>query len=482
MREQESVFKIESKLPQLGAESKKGEGLESKEVAKDLVNKENQLANLLHDSIASFLRTSKKKVPRLALVGLAAAKLFFIETAIAADIGEQQENGKALIDQFEVAYGDIELTNDDKNTVSEYLSSGSINFVSAIGNKNFELSPDFLQTAKIPIFNEPIDLIYLSRSVPVETIGQLTKESDWKVVEGVFDGQKKSHLAIKDLKDFWGNQTSVVWRWVDGQTSGREEIFVQPKIFYNDKNDSEDEMSFIRLDLSPVGLKDLNLLYQPSLKEQTDFDGVPVYVKHRELEKLFLTYQVQLETGVEQTFADFDLSVKDAVKRIVIRQSGDVQIKVGGWWGLANLGKDEVYFAEEMLESADSTLIQPEHLESVADHESLHMIGEFTGVHNAPEWERQFLLGSVEVLKQLNEQNFTDTGNGHAQDDQFELFASLLNSVDVPNWQEGIEKLTPEAHQYYFESLTLARKLLVEKGINPNCNTIRNIDSKLIWH
>lgn len=60
----------------------------------------------------------------------------------------------------------------------------------------------------------------------------------------------------------------------------------------------------------------------------------------------------------------------------------------------------------------------------------------------------------------INEENFLSEWGGHAQDDPLEFFASLVNTLNAPEWQKKVDEMDPRIRGLYYHSLLALREAL----------------------
>jgi hypothetical protein len=105
-------------------------------------------------------------------------------------------------------------------------------------------------------------------------------------------------------------------------------------------------------------------------------------------------------------------------------------------------------------------------LRNIAAHEALHLLDlRAIRLTDVPEMQKLWLSTSPEILAQINESNFYgihELDAGHAQDNPHEFVASFLNSLLSERWEEGLERLSPDAQNVYKQALTILNQHLTQ--------------------
>jgi hypothetical protein len=477
---------IETRAPSESTEDGKKE---KEKPLEGLVEKEKGLAVFFRDKMAGLLRGTETffwKNRHLLVVTNVALQLFNMETSSAGQKVEELKTKEVVETQLIEDVDSAEIPTEDLKALNDFLKSGwwisprfETSQFAAIGYgcENTEARENFFSV------DESLDSVVFSRNLSVEEIeAKVKNDSGWKLSSDVWG----RNVSTKSYVDLFGNNISTFFRWNNDDVSGEQIIYVIVDPAFSDSIDGESKLAPVRVDFSYIGFPELGIVaYQKRLEQVADFNGVPVYAKHTEFGERFLAFHESFQSGFEQTFDDYGLVPSSVVDRILIRDNTELDSsrgitgveKPGKWGGMANIWQKEktLDLSESELEMSESYKPSAEWLEELADHEALHFVGQVTGVHNRLEWERQFLLGTNDVLLEIN---ILDRG-GHVQDNRIELFATILNSVDDPALIKKISQLTPEARDYYFESLTVVKDLLLEKGISPRSEAIRNINRVL---
>lgn len=97
----------------------------------------------------------------------------------------------------------------------------------------------------------------------------------------------------------------------------------------------------------------------------------------------------------------------------------------------------------------------PEALEEVVEHELFHEKDFELGISADSGLIEVWCLSSPTILSEFDEKHFSSNFGGHSADNVLEFTASLLNSLDDPNWGENFGELSPDAQTLYRTSLKL---------------------------
>ncbi|HBR80284.1 MAG: hypothetical protein UX09_C0015G0022 [Candidatus Uhrbacteria bacterium GW2011_GWE2_45_35] len=430
--------------------------------------KEAALFLSLHRSLSENLRITGREIPRWAMVGLAVGQLFSVETAAASETVE-------ALQAMEVPELRVNLVEDlnppdteQAEALGEFLETGVL--FQTDGGKLVAIQDD-LQEGKTFEFSEPVDQILLERQRPVSEIQELVKTSGWETRS---EGGKNQ--AVKFVEEFRGNGNNMLISesWSDGESQARELILVYPRPNFEDKF-SQSDHGVLSVGLFEVGQNfRIYLGVEPLLKPVEEIDGVPVYARDKIGERTFVNYNQQLLNGVQETFSDFGLSPKDCLDRIFIRPGHEVLLK-GGWGGLAFTERGEIDFPEDPYLS-----IAGESFQEIVEHETIHIIGNALKADSSTDWIYTYAIVGPEAMLAMSDAFFPMSGE-HPQDNYFEFFATLVNSLDLPNWEQSAETLDGPNRAALLLSLESLRKVLLDHQVKAKAGIIQKIDTKILW-
>jgi hypothetical protein len=141
-----------------------------------------------------------------------------------------------------------------------------------------------------------------------------------------------------------------------------------------------------------------------------------------------------------------------------------------------------VFFVPSLSENASVNAANPETLifweemlpslaagggDHVIRHEAYHGLDLRHGFSLHPEFlgfhERLIASGDTELFDAIDETRFLDQKGGHSADDPLEFFASLVNTLNAPKWEEKTDAMTPRARGLYYHALKALRASLAAR-------------------
>jgi len=133
------------------------------------------------------------------------------------------------------------------------------------------------------------------------------------------------------------------------------------------------------------------------------------------------------------------------------------------WNASVRLANPELlYFWDELFEDLIGG-----RADSVASHELAHGIDFQFAISTHPEFLDLYKqLSKAEddaFFSAINESNFYGGKGGHTQDNVFELFASLVNSLASPRWNDVVAAMSPRVRGLYGHALRRLRTALIER-------------------
>lgn len=103
----------------------------------------------------------------------------------------------------------------------------------------------------------------------------------------------------------------------------------------------------------------------------------------------------------------------------------------------------------------------------IVDHEAYHSLDMQLHFSTHPGFARIFNAlrdaHDLELFSAVDERNFLEKMGGHSEDDAFEFFASLLNTVSAPAWEEKIGEMCPRTRGLYYHALRALRAALLAR-------------------
>jgi hypothetical protein len=103
--------------------------------------------------------------------------------------------------------------------------------------------------------------------------------------------------------------------------------------------------------------------------------------------------------------------------------------------------------------------------EFVIDHESSHCFDFQLGLSRFPAFAtlHETLSRSMDdsLFQAINESHFLDSGfGGHAGDDEYEFLASLINTINAPDWQNKVSQMEKRVRGLYYHALLVFKEAL----------------------
>ncbi len=143
---------------------------------------------------------------------------------------------------------------------------------------------------------------------------------------------------------------------------------------------------------------------------------------------------------------------------------------------------ENVFFVPSLHENASVQAANPETLffweeilpslicgdgDHVVRHEAYHSLDLQHGFSLHPEfrgfYERLIKSEDTELFDAINETRFLDQTGGHSADDPLEFFASLVNTLQAPKWEEKAGEMSPRVRGLYYHALQALRTALAAK-------------------
>lgn len=257
-------------------------------------------------------------------------------------------------------------------------------------------------------------------------------------------------IGKSELKeDKYGNLVEIYYSdYGQNFDNVRKIMVIHPPIVFSRDDNSEKNFSPVNLDLSELRLPNLeNFIFQKN-EGPVDFLGpekeYAVYsnMEHQDAKAQFGHHFESIRKGVSEAEKLFGFKPGEKIKNIYI---------VNARFFNASFHKrndDTIIFNDEILkQTKEKNYIS---IESVAFHETIHSIDHSLGISKEPEFKTHFIYlinkDKEWFLSALNEKNFLpDTKEGgHAEDNEQEFLASLINSFNHPQWEKAVKEKSKE--------------------------------------
>ena len=426
----EKVSKLEQRKPERNTEQSR-EGL---------LQEERKLRNQVQASVTEWFQSSHvDKIPRWVRAGILLSRLFAVETAAAQDLSPTPEPSVPPISDA------------TRWELSQYVGDETIgvHFEREDPNKlALETIDEERLTEDRPIiFEKRVDQLFFHDELPATA---MPKEGDpnWKVSLPIGGTEE---VAILHWTDKYGNDL-MIFRSINTETQTCEQqILVEPAIAYAEPGTTPD-LRRLPIDLSAFGGKEIqNAFWYRELPAVELIGGNQVYssgVDNAEVGTLLAEYGVDLQRGSESVDALFGYHQP---AKIILSEDYRANGTYSGF-GSINLNTGLFYTEDIPAE------LRHQVLEEVVEHEQFHYRDHQYRISESEQVQTVFASASPEVLQELNESVFTSEGfGGHAEDNEREFVATMLNNIDNDQWKTAVQALSLEARTVYRNGLLAVR-------------------------
>ena len=190
-----------------------------------------------------------------------------------------------------------------------------------------------------------------------------------------------------------------------------------------------------------------DLFYHDPLPLRGDVQGVPVSwsgIDHQRGEQILASNRANIESGMNTVREQFGPEILENTISHVMFIDRNEENAYALWQGL--------FLEEDLILGVERGMLTSKNIEEIVEHELYHLIDYRYGL--SQELESVFLSSDPSVLATFSESSFSHGGyGGHAQDNRQELFVSVMNSLDDPNWEESVRALPADAREVYLASL-----------------------------
>ncbi len=420
----------------------------SNEHAREAIQQEEQrLRKQVQNGVAEWFRLSNlNRLPSWVRSGILLSRLLSIETASADD---QIADG----DPSAPRIGDA-----TKRELSQYADTGigiKSESITAEARPYHIIDTERLESSDPIIFENRVDEIFFSDELPASAM-PTKDEGIWRVSAPTND---TPGVAIGAWMDKYGNNMTI-FRELNPETQRCEQrILVEPSIGYAAPGEKP-ELQHMNIDLSPFGGKDTrHSFWYRELPSVDLIGGNHVYssgVDMNVAKHILEDYGDALSRGSESVDMLFGYHQP---ARIILSENGDANASHSGF-GMITLNTG-LFLGEALSES------EREHsIEEVMEHEQFHYRDNQYKLSASPEVQAVFASATTEALQELNESTFSENGyGGHAQENEKEFVASILNSIDSASWNETVQELSPEARGVYREGLRAIRDSILNSHV-----------------
>lgn len=434
----EKVSKLEQRKPERNTE----------QAREGLLQEERKLRDQVQASVAEWFQSSHvDKIPRWVRAGILLSRLFAVETAAAQDLSPTPEPSVPPISDA------------TRWELSQYVGDETIgvHFEREDPNKlALETIDEERLTEDRPIiFEKRVDQLFFHDELPATA---MPKEGDpnWKVSLPIGGTEE---VAILHWTDKHGNDL-MVFRSINTETQTCEQqILVEPAIAYAEPGTTPD-LRRLPIDLSAFGGKEIqNAFWYRELPAVELIGGNQVYssgVDNAEVSTLLAEYGVDLQRGSESVDALFGYHQP---AKIILSEDYRANGTHSGF-GSINLNTGLFYTEEIPVE------LRHQVLEEVVEHEQFHYRDHQYRISESEQVQTVFASASPEVLQELNESVFTSKGfGGHAEDNEREFVATMLNNIDSDQWNTAVQALSPEARTVYRNGLVAVRDQILTSHV-----------------
>lgn len=412
---------------------------------------------------AQILKRGWGNVPTWLKRGAIAVGLFSAETALA----NSAQDTLKYAESEAVAEGNAEypaIPETAKETLLEFLNSPDASVIvhAARGtvdveHDEFRITKEAVEKGKPFVFSFPIGSIEFSRSI--EKSGIVIPDGEWEHLDTA-SGDSYQVVAVNN------NQFDISRMAFRDDEMASERIYVTPV-----ERAVEDDRTSIpfSVDWQQAGLGDLDgAFYDLPQSVIGTVAGLDVYSAAQNRDRIgreLKRYDQDLSKGIAKAGALFALSESPVTS---------VKVWEEDYGNAGALGTDLVIFDDLLQPSADaqadneSSLLSHKQMQNVAEHETFHVIDFSIGITTDPILHELFTLSDKETLKAYNESNFPDAYGGHAQENAVELFATLMNGLDDPNWETWVSSLTDAQKEMYRNTLEITKVSLEQNDRIPD--------------
>lgn len=265
-----------------------------------------------------------------------------------------------------------------------------------------------------------------------------------------------------ELKIYEGRESEGYVAALRGRPPGSlyddDVVLIQVAVDY--PMDSEQIHRTISLDLTEIGLRNYGPLIVQRTMEPVEMVGtaqnIGLYTLMPDSSIVATPEQLAaIVTGIEDVEEAFGFEHGGLINGILVQDSDEENANSGIAF------PDTVVFLDEYFRRNTAVI----HLSG--RHETYHGLdmqyGLSSSAYFAPFYkylnEAGYYSDFFSILTERNAYQMED-GGGHPQDDELELFASLMNSLHLPDWRAWVGSLTPFQKGLYYHALSAAKRAI----------------------
>ncbi len=417
----------------------------------------------VHDALADVLQRVEmtfSELPRALRVSALSAMLLHAETAMAQSFASEQ----ASKDSMPFFEGEL-LSDSAKKSLAELRAKHVDVQISTNGSYIQDFSLDTSFDRHSLVISGDVSALRFSRQVsysnPLDTID--TSFHFEKIEESHDELGRISALMIL-AQDEFGNDFTVRRTLNPDGISYAEKISVFPAKVYTDARKN------ISLRINTSFIKDFpdvrELFWVSTYPTIIKIDNIPVVndvhaeLSDAEIEKLIGPHVDDIRVGlrsVQETFS-FDTSI---INRISV--NGDIF----AYQAFADSAQGQIFMGLGLFmnHSNSQEVSMEEGVRSAIQHEMFHVADFKLNISHSDVLKNFFYKTPRHILGAFSEHRFDfdehTVREGHAADNPEELFASVMNGLDDPQWEKRVDMLTPEERAAYKEVLTIIHNVLL---------------------
>ncbi len=409
---------------------------------------EGELQRSVHEAGKKVDRT--KEIPGWLVKAFVLTRLFQIETALASEMENEVIEGD--IPFAEEVKSDVEMPQATRDALA-YYAEHQTTFSITVQTREGEVITGYVQPDEFLgdhpriIEGTVVDFTVLSRLSPEEF--QQVRDALAETSAVVRQSSSKNddcYFSYTDPGMFIGH-TSII----PSQQGKNKDQFIRIDQLSDTGNmrwtNGTEPMAF-GFSFDEIGGPHVpELFYHDPLQPQRDIQGFSVAwsgVERERGEKIFAEYLPDIERGMSTVQGQFGAVILENNLQNIVLTDHNEQNAYARW--------DGVYMEEDLVVGIEEGKLSKENLTEIVEHELYHMIDYRYAF--SQELEPLFLSSDPSTLEEFNESAFSKRGfGGHAQENTHEFFASVMNSLDDPNWEESVQKLSPDARDVYCAAL-----------------------------
>lgn len=429
------------------------ERLSTRERLKQAGEYERKLQQHVHDKGRNL------ELPSWLIKAFMLTRLFQIETATASEMENEVSIGE--IPFAEQVQSDVELPQETRDALNEYAAKNAV----------FSMT---VQTRDGEVIQGTVFPKQLLGDHPRVIEGTVVQMSICSFISPAEFSEIRSNVARAkgEKTDTVTQQDQIIFEYGD-----REKLLTGRTVILPVPESTNPEEAYARLDLMNetgnlhktnrdesvafsfsfdfIGEPEVrDLFYHDPLPFHGDVQGIPISwsgIDQERGEHLLASNRASIENGISTVQKQFGPEILESTMSHIVFVDRNEENAFAHWKGL--------YLEEDLIIGVEKGKLTGKNVEETTEHELYHLID--TRYEFSRELENLFLSSDQSVLAMLNESSFSKEGfGGHAQDNPRELFASVMNSLDDPNWENSVRALSGDARDVYLASLrTISAKI-----------------------